>query len=123
MNDSKEYLIEPVEKGSINISEEVIAAIAAIAVSEVDGVFGLSSGFTEDLAEILGKKNLSKGVKLSIDGESVTVESNIIVTYGSEIPAVASAIQDNVTSAVESMTGLKVAAVHVNICSISVPKD
>ena len=122
MSETKDYLVRPVDKGTVNISEEVVAAIAAVAVSEVEGVFGLSSSFTADLKELVGKKNLSKGVKLSIEDEVVTVEAFVVITYGYEIPTVAAAIQDNVTGAVESMTGLKVAAVNVDVCGISAPK-
>ena len=123
MSDAKEYLVQPVEKGTINISEEVVAAIAALAISEVVGVYGLSSSFTADLKELLGKKNMSKGVKLTIEDEVVTVECFVVVTYGYEIPVVAAAIQEGVVNAVESMTGLKVAAVHVDVCGISAPKN
>ncbi len=122
MSESKDYLVQDVEKGTVNISEDVVAAIAAVAVSEVEGVFGLSSSFTSDLKELLGKKNLSKGVKLAIEEDVVSVECFVVVTYGYEIPAVAGAIQDNVASAVESMTGLKVSAVNVDVCGISTPK-
>ena len=123
MSESKDYLVQPVEKGTVNISEEVVAAIAALAVSEVEGVYGLSSSFTADIAEMLGRKNMSKGVKLSIEEEVVTVECFVVITYGFEIPVVAAAIQDNVINAIESMTGLKVAAVNVDICGISAPKS
>lgn len=123
MSESKDYLVQPVEKGTVNISEEVVAAIAALAVSEVEGVYGLSSSFTADIAEMLGRKNMSKGVKLSIEEEVVTVECFVVITYGYEIPVVAGAIQENVINAIESMTGLKVAAVNVDICGISAPKN
>lgn len=123
MSDSKEYLVQPTEKGTVNISEEVVAAIAALAISEVEGVYGLSSSFTADLKELVGKKNMSKGVKLTIENEMVTVECFVLVTYGYEIPAVAAAIQDGVINAVESMAGLKVAAVNVDVCGISAPKN
>ena len=122
MSDAKDYVVQPDEKGTINISEEVVAAIAALAVSEVEGVFGLSSSFTADLKEMLGRKNMSKGVKLTIEGDVVTVECFVISTYGYEIPVVAANVQENVISAVESMTGMKVAAVHVDIVGISQPK-
>jgi uncharacterized alkaline shock family protein YloU len=115
--------VQPDEKGTVNISEEVVAAIAALAVSEVEGVYGLSSSFTADLAELLGKKNLAKGVKLSIDEKVVTVECFVVITYGFEIPTVAAGIQDSVITAIESMTGLKVAAVNVDICGISAAKN
>lgn len=122
MSDTKDYLVQPVEKGTVNISEEVVAAIAALAVSEVEGVYGLASSFTADIAEMLGKKNLSRGVRLTIEDSVVTVEAFVVVTYGYEIPQVARAIQDNVISAVESMTGLKCQAVNVDVCGISAPK-
>ena len=123
MSESKEYLVRDVDKGTIHISEEVVAAIAAVAVSEVEGVFGLQSSFTADLKEMLGRKNLSRGVKLSIQEDVVTVECFVVVTYGYEIPTVAAAVQDNVISAVESMTGLTVEAVNVGVCGIATPKE
>lgn len=122
MSDTKDYLVQPVEKGTVNISEEVVAAIAALAVSEVEGVYGLASSFTADIAEMLGKKNLSRGVRLTIEESVVTVEAFVVVTYGYEIPQVARAIQDNVISAVESMTGLTCNTVNVDVCGISAPK-
>ncbi len=122
MSDTKDYLVQPVEKGTVNISEEVVAAIAALAASEVEGVHGLSSSFTAGIAEMLGKKNMSKGVKLTIEDEVVSVECFVVVTYGSEIPTVAAAVQDGVINAIESMTGLKVKNVDVDVCGISTPK-
>lgn len=123
MSDAKEYVVQPVDKGTVNISEEVVAAIAALAISEVDGVYGLSSSFTADLKEMLGKKNMSKGVKLTMEEETVSIECFVVVTYGFEIPVVAANIQEAVTTAVESMAGLKVSAVNVDVCGISAPKN
>ena len=122
MSDAKDYLVQSVDRGTVNISEDVVAAIAALAVSEVEGVSGLSSSFTADLKEMLGRKNMSKGVELTMEEDMVRVEAFVIITYGYEIPAVAAAIQENVISAVEGMTGLKVAAVNVDIVGISQPK-
>lgn len=123
MSESKEYLVQDVDKGTVNISEEVVAAIAALAISEVEGVYGLSSSFTAEVKELLGRKNMSKGVKLTIEEEVVTVECFVVITYGSEIPTVAANIQDAVITAIESMAGLKVAAVNVDICGISAAKN
>ena len=120
---AKDYLVHPEEKGTVNISEEVVAAIAALAVSEVEGVYGLSSSFTADLKEMLGRKNLSKGVKLTIEEDVVSVECFVVVTYGAEIPVVAANIQEGVIAAVESMAGLKVKEVNVDIVGISAPKN
>ena len=89
----------------------------------MDGVYGLSSSFTADLKEMLGKKNMSKGVKLTMEEETVSIECFVVVTYGFEIPVVAANIQEAVTTAVESMTGLKVSAVNVDVCGISAPKN
>lgn len=123
MSDTKDYLVQPVENGTVNISEEVVTAIAALAASEVEGVYGLAVGFTAGIAEMLGKKNMSKGVKLITEDETVKVECFVVVTYGYEIPAVAANVQENVINAVESMAGLKVSAVDVSICGISNPKE
>ena len=123
MADNKQYINQAQENGSIMISEDVISTIVSHAVSEVEGVYGLSSSFTADLAQLLGKKNMSKGVKLSIEENVVSVECFVVINYGVEIPAVAANIQDSVMNAVESMTGLKVAAVDVDICGISAPKE
>ena len=122
MSEAKEYLVQPVDKGTVNISEEVVAAIAALAISDVEGVYGLSSSFTADLAELLGRKNMAKGVKLTIDNEVVTVECFVVIAYGSDIPAVAANIQDAVITAVESMTGLKVAAVTWIFAVFAIPR-
>ena len=123
MSEAKDYVVQPTEKGTVNISEEVISSIAAIAISEVDGVYGLSSSFTADLAARLGKKNMSRGVRLKIEDGVVTVGCYVTIVYGSEIPVIAAAIYDNVVNAIESMTGLKVAEVDVDIVGISAAKE
>ncbi len=85
MSDAKDYVVQPDEKGTINISEEVVAAIAALAVSEVEGVFGLSSSFTADLKEMLGKKNMSKGVKLTPDKLKISARASLLLPWHKEL--------------------------------------
>ena len=104
----------------IQISSDVIAVIAGVAVSEVQGVAGMSGGFAGGISEVLsGKKNLAKGIKVEIADESAKIDVNIIVEYGSRIPDVAFEIQNRVKKAVESMTGLKVEEVNVHVQGVN----
>ena len=123
MNENKEYITQTEEMGSINISEDVLAAIAAIAISEVDGVSGLSANIGSDIAELLGKKSLTKGVKISLSESAVRVDCFVLIQYGYTIPEVARNIQDDVTNAIESMTGLSVITVNVNVGGVSFEKE
>ncbi len=123
MSETKEYLSAIQANGSIHIAEEVIASIAALAANEIEGVCGLSANLGSDLAEMLGVRNLGKGVKLDISGEEVSVDCNVIVLYGHSVLEIAKNVQDKVTTAVESMTGMHVKQVNVNICGISLPKE
>jgi uncharacterized alkaline shock family protein YloU len=101
--------------GSIQIAPEVIEIIAGLATVEVSGVAGMSGGFAGGIAELLGRKNLSKGVKVDVGQKEAAIDVNIIIEYGNRIPEVASSIQQNVKSAIESMTGLHVVEVNVHI--------
>ncbi len=110
------------DNGNVNISDEVIAVIASLAASEVKGVAGMCGGFGGGIVELLGKKNLSKGVKLSVEEKSVELELSVIVEYGTKIPAVAWELQEKVKNEVEAMTGLQVTAVNVSVDGVNVPK-
>lgn len=114
MSDTKkEYIVRPDEKGTINISEEVIAAIAVSAAMEVDGVGeAVSSGSSR-------KKNAVKGVKLTVGEDCVAVDLQLMVNYGQPIPTVAQNVQEAVTAAIESMTELHVVQVNVRINGIT----
>lgn len=103
------------EMGSIQIAPEVIEVIAGLAAIEVDGVAGMSGGFAGGIAELLGRKNLSKGVRVEVGQREAAVDVSIIVEYGHRIPEVADEIQRNVKHAIESMTGLSVVQVNVHI--------
>lgn len=108
------------ENEGIKISNDVVAVIAGVAVSEVQGVSGMAGGFAGGITEVLsGKKNLAKGIKVDIEEEKVKIDVNIIVEYGSRIPDVAFEIQNRVKKAVESMTGLKVEEVNVNVQGVN----
>ena len=126
--DKKEQIteIQEIEENNegIKISNDVVAVIAGIAVSEVQGVAGMSGGFAGGISEVLsGKKNLSKGIKVEANEKEVKIDVNIIVEYGSRIPDVAFEIQNRVKKSVENMTGLKVEEVNVHVQGVKTEKD
>ena len=107
--------LENTENG-IEISNDVIAVIAGVAVSEVQGVASMSGGFAGGITEVLsGKKNMAKGIKVDKTENTAKIDVNIIVEYGSRIPDVAFEIQNRVKKSVESMTGFKVEEVNVHV--------
>lgn len=120
MAEVKEYIAKSDERGSIVISEEVIASIAAIAATEIDGVSGLG---TANVADFLGMKAPAKGVKITIEEDSAEIAISLAVKKGYVIPTVAKAVQENVISAVESMTGIKVNAVNIKINGVTFEKE
>ncbi len=115
--------IDTLEYGNVNISDDVIGIISSIAAAEIEGVNGLSGKLTEDLVEMFGKKNFSKGVKVEIVEEKVIIDLNLIVDYGVKIPDVSWQVQENVKTAIESMTGLSVSAVNVHVNGINIQKE
>ena len=119
MGENKEYLSYPDEKGSINISDEVVAAIAANAALEVEGVAGMPASFGKDIADLLGLRSLTRGVKLQADEDGITFDVCITVAYGASVSDVAKAVQTSVTSAVESATGFTVKTVNIHVCGIA----
>lgn len=122
MSENKDYITRYEANGTVNISAEVICSIAALAASEVEGVCGLSQNRSAEIAELLGYKSLSQGVRLTAQDDAYSIDCNVVIEQGHKIPEVAAAVQAAVASAIESTTGIQVAAVNVNICSIAAPK-
>ncbi len=123
MNENREYVTLPEENGSIYISEEVIAAIAVGAVREVEGVAGMMTGMSGSIADLVNKKNAQKstrGVKLDMTGEALSLDLYITVQYGASIPEVAENAQKAVSSAVEAMTGCQVETVNIHVGGVSI---
>mgnify|MGYP001852424231 FL=1 len=118
---NNEVVAEEIEENEgIEISGDVIAVIAGVAVSEVQGVASMSGGFAGGITEVLsGKKNLAKGIKVDKTDDVVKIDVNIIVEYGSRIPDVAFEIQNRVKKSVENMTGLKVEEVNVHVQGVN----
>ena len=112
------------EKNSIQISDDVIAVIAGMAVAEVPGVADMAGGFAGGISEVLsGKKNMAKGIKVDVLGEEVKIDVNIIVDYGTRIPDVAFEIQKRVKKSIENMTGLKAPEVNVHLQGVLTEQD
>lgn len=109
--------------GSVKISEEVVAIIAGIAATDVPGVAGMSGGIAGGIAEILGRKNLSKGVKVEVGEKEAAIDLYIIVEFGARIPEVAWDIQDKVKNAVQTMTGLNVVEVNIHVQGVNFDKE
>ena len=121
MAESKDYMTLPEEKGSVNIAEEVIAAIAVGAVREVEGVAGMMTG--NSVTDFMTNKKTAqrgiKGVKIDMTGTALAVDLSLAVAYGHPIPEVAEKVQKAVSSSVEAMTGCPVEAVNVHVCGVT----
>ena len=109
--------------GNIKISVDVVAKIASLAASEVDGVSSMHKSFVGGVAQKLGKKNSSHGVKVEITEDMTSIDLYLVVDYGIKIPELAWNVQEKVKENVESMTGLSVAAVNIHIEGIDFEKD
>ncbi|MDR1530883.1 MAG: Asp23/Gls24 family envelope stress response protein [Clostridiales bacterium] len=109
--------------GQIQIADEVIAVIAGTAALEIEGVAGMAGNITGDIAERLGRKNFSKGVKVEVKDESVTVELSLTVKFGCRVQEVSTEVQKRVKAAVETMTGLAVQDVNIIVSGIIHDKE
>ncbi|EAX47917.1 protein of unknown function DUF322 [Thermosinus carboxydivorans Nor1] len=125
MLDKREHMerTERNDVGSIRIADEVVGIIAGLAATEVPGVAGMSGGLVGGIAEMLGKKNLSKGVKVEVGEREAAVDLYIIVEYGVRIPDVALRVQENVKRAIESMTGLDVVEVNIHVQGVGFAQE
>ncbi len=111
------------DSGILKISEDVVGVIAGIAANEVEGVAGMSGGLVGDIGEILGKKSLSKGVKVDIEDGEAAIDLYLIIEFGMKIPNVAQKVQESCKQAVETMTGLVVTSVNVHVQGVTMPGE
>ena len=109
--------------GAIRIADEVVSIIAGLAATEIEGIAGMSGGLVGGIAEMLGKKNFAKGVKVEVGEKEAAVDLYIIVKYGVRIPDVALAAQENVKQAIETMTGLTVVEVNIHVQGVGFPEE
>lgn len=107
-------------RGEIVIADEVIAVITGLAAMEVEGVASLAGNATRELISKIGIKTLSKGVKVDVLEDVVTVDATLNLKYGYNIKAVSTKVQEKVKTAIENMTGLTVADVNVRVAGIEV---
>ena len=120
MAENKQYITHVQDNGTVMISEDVVASIITLSVKEVEGVVSLSVKPGADIADMFGKKNWGKGMKIIIgDDNAICVDCDILIGYGQSVVAVAQAVQESITGHLESMTGAKVSSVNVNVCGIT----
>ena len=119
MAETKQYITKNHDNGSVQISEDVIGSIVAQAISEVDGIVGLNIRTGSDIAEIIGKKNWGRGIRITIgDNNSLRVDCNVNIGYGESVVDVAKTVQKAIDAALESAAGIKADAINVNVCGI-----
>ena len=109
---------EELNMGEVQIADEVVAIIAGLAATEVEGVASMAGNITNELVGKLGMKNLSRGVKVAVSENEVTVELSLNMAYGYSIPKTSAKLQDRVKSAIENMTGLSVSEVNIHIAGV-----
>ncbi len=114
------YLVDTISDGSIQISDEVIESIASYAAEEVEGVVGLQSNLKSSVSDILGVKNINRGVKVSAGEKEALIDIYITVEFGNNIVNIAKKVQDEVKEKVETMTGLFVVEVNVHVSGIHI---
>lgn len=109
--------------GEVQIADEVVAIIAGLAATEVEGVDSMAGNITNEWVSRLGMKNLSKGVKVDVTEEHVSVDLSLIMKYGYSIPAVSEMVQEKVKTAIENMTGLSVLDVNIKIAGVNMDDE
>lgn len=119
----KTYKIKSDQVGDVRIADEVVAIIAGLAATEVEGVSSMAGNITNEIVSRLGMKNLSKGIMIEVLEDEVKVDVAINIAYGYSIPEVSARVQDKIKSAIENMTGLNVAVVNVRIASVDMTAD
>ncbi len=121
--DRRSFKIRESETGHVQVTDEVIAIIAGLSATEVDGVASMAGNITKDIISRLGMKNLSRGVRIETQDNAVVVLMALNIAYGYSLPEVSAAVQRKVKTAVENMTGLEVAAVNIRIADVDMKNE
>ena len=126
MSENDKSLIELEENesiGEVKIADEVVATIAAIAATEVAGVDSVAGNMTNEMLGKRGMKNLSRGVKVSVEEGHVSVDLTLVMKYGYSIPQVTAKVQDKVKETIDNMTGLSVLDVNIKIAGVALEEE
>ncbi len=109
--------------GTVKIADDVVAMIAGLAATEVEGVAAMAGNISNELMSRVGVKSLSKGVKVEVTGKKVKAELSLIMEYGYNIPSTSQRVQGKVKSTIENMTGLEVSDVNIRIAGVNMQKN
>ena len=119
----KTFNIKSDQPGEVKIADEVVAIIAGLATTEVEGVSSMAGNITNEIVSRLGMKSLSKGIQVEVSDNEVMVDVAINIAYGYSIPDVSTKVQEKVKTTIESMTGLGVAKINVRIASVDMGEN
>lgn len=117
------YTLENGNMGQVQIADEVVAIIAGLAATEVEGVASMAGNITNKLVSKLGKKSLSKGIRVKVEDGIVNVNVALNIAYGYSVPKTCKKVQEKVKAAIENMTGLEVEKVDIQIANVSISKE
>ena len=117
------YTLENGNMGQVQIADEVVAIIAGLAATEVEGVASMAGNITNELVSKLGKKSLSKGIRVKVEDGIVNVNVAHNIAYGYSVPKTCKKVQEKVKAAIENMTGLEVEKVDIQIANVSISKE
>ena len=117
------YRLENGNMGQVQIADEVVAIIAGLAATEVEGVASMAGNITNELVSKLGKKSLSKGIRVKVEDGIVNVNVALNIAYGYSVPKTCKKVQEKVKAAIENMTGLEVEKVDIQIANVSISKE
>ena len=117
------YTLENGNMGQVQIADEVVAIIAGLAATEVEGVASMAGNITNELVSKLGKKSLSKGIRVKVEDCIVNVNVALNIAYGYSVPKTCKKVQEKVKAAIENMTGLEVEKVDIQIANVSISKE
>ena len=117
------YTLENGNMGQVQIADEVVAIIAGLAATEVEGVASMAGNITNELVSKLGKKSLSKGIRVKVEDGIVNVNVALNIAYGYTVPKTCKKVQETVKAAIENMTGLEVEKVDIQIANVSISKE
>ena len=117
------YTLENGNMGQVQIADEVVAIIAGLAATEVEGVASMAGNITNELVSKLGKKSLSKGIRVKVEDGIVNVNVALNIAYGYSVPKTCKKVQEKVKASIENMTGLEVEKVDIQIANVSISKE